>query len=216
MREDASIQDSNVLPFTDDQNNQWQVDDVNVIARSSSSIAATVVSVSGALGIGGAGGGAASIGVAVASNVIGDPTPEADTAEIKAYITDSSIDAAGDVELLALANQMARDNGMGERVTFEKADVQEIPYEDNSFDALTNLQMLHIVEKPIAMLDEMERVLTPDGALLMADIRRSWVGLLDKVFRTALTVEEAGALVRQSALRDGTFSHDLLWWRYEA
>ena len=118
--------------------------------------------------------------------------------------------------LLALANKMVRGNGMGERVTFEKADVQEIPYEDNSFDALINLQMLHIVKEPIAMLDEMERVLTPDGALFMADIRRSWVGLLDKVFKTALTVEEAGALVRQSTLRDGTFSHNLLWWRYEA
>jgi ubiquinone/menaquinone biosynthesis C-methylase UbiE len=118
--------------------------------------------------------------------------------------------------LLAFAKQMARDNGMGQRVTFEKADVQEIPYEDNSFDALINLQMLHIVKEPIAMLDEMERVLIPDGVLLMADIRRSWVGLLDKVFKTALTVEEAGALVRRSTLRDGTFSHDLLWWRYEA
>ena len=96
--------------------------------------------------------------------------------------------------LLAFANKMVRDNSMGERITFEKADVQEIPYEDDSFDALINLQMLHIVEDPIAMLDEMERVLTPDGVLLMADIRRSWVGLLDKVFKTALTVEEARAL----------------------
>ena len=118
--------------------------------------------------------------------------------------------------LLALADQMARDNGVGERPTFEKADVQEIPYEDNAFDALINLQMLHIVEEPIAMLDEMERVLKPNGALFMADIRRSWVGLLDRVFKTALTVEEARALVRQSTLRHGTFSHDLLWWRYEA
>jgi hypothetical protein len=62
----------------------------------------------------------------------------------------------------------------------------------------------------------MERVLTPDGFLFMADIRRSWVGLLDKVFKSALTVEEAGALVRRSQLRAGAFSSDLLWWRYEA
>ena len=94
--------------------------------------------------------------------------------------------------------------------------MQKIPYDDDSFDALINLQMLHIVENPVAMLDEMERVLAPDGVLFMADIRRSWVGLFDKVFKSALTVEEASALVRRSNLREGAFSSDLLWWRYEA
>ena len=118
--------------------------------------------------------------------------------------------------LLDLARQAARAAGLGERVAFEKADVQEIPYDDDSFDALINLQMLHIVEGPVAMLGEMERVLAPAGVLFMADIRRSWVGLFDKVFKTGLTVEEAGALIRRSKLREGAFSSDLLWWRYEA
>jgi ubiquinone/menaquinone biosynthesis C-methylase UbiE len=118
--------------------------------------------------------------------------------------------------LLNLAMQASQSHGLGERVTFEKADAQQIPYDDDAFDAILNLQMLHIVADPIAMLDEMERVLIPDGVLLMADIRRSWVGLLDKVFKSGLTVEEAAALVRRSKLRQGIFSSDLLWWRYEA
>jgi ubiquinone/menaquinone biosynthesis C-methylase UbiE len=118
--------------------------------------------------------------------------------------------------LLELAIWAAQDAGLGERVTFEKADVQQIPCGDDSFDAVVNFQMLHIVEDPIAMLDEMERMLTPTGVLFMADIRRSWVGLFDKVFKSGLTVEEAGALVRRSKLREGVFSADLLWWRYEA
>jgi ubiquinone/menaquinone biosynthesis C-methylase UbiE len=118
--------------------------------------------------------------------------------------------------LLEMAIQTVEEAGLSGRVTFEKADVQQIPYDDDSFDALLNVQMLHIVEDPVAMLDEMERVLAPDGVLFMADIRRSWVGLLDKVFRSALTMEEANALVRRSRLRQGAFSSDLLWWRYEA
>jgi ubiquinone/menaquinone biosynthesis C-methylase UbiE len=118
--------------------------------------------------------------------------------------------------LLELALQAVQGTDLGERVTFERADVQKIPYDDDSFDALVNLQMLHIVEDPIAMLDEMERVLAPDGVLFLADIRRSWVGLLDKVFRSALTVEEARALIGRSNLREGVVSSDLLWWRYEA
>jgi ubiquinone/menaquinone biosynthesis C-methylase UbiE len=118
--------------------------------------------------------------------------------------------------LLELAIQAAQDADLRGRVTFENADVQQIPYGDDSFDAVVNFQMLHIVEDPIAMLDEMERMLTPAGLLFMADIRRSWVGLFDKVFKSGLTVEEAGALVRRSTLREGVFSSDLLWWRYEA
>lgn len=117
--------------------------------------------------------------------------------------------------LLELAIRAAQDAGL-ERVALEKADVQQIPYDDSSFDAVVNVQMLHIVEDPVAMLDEMERVLAPDGILFMADIRRSWVGLFDQVFKSGLTVEEASALVRRSKLREGAFSSDLLWWRYEA
>ena len=118
--------------------------------------------------------------------------------------------------LLEQAIRAAQAAGLGARVAFEKADVQEIPYDDDSFDAAINLQMLHLVEDPVAMLNEIERVLAPDGTLFMADIRRSWVGLFDKVFKTCLTVEEASALVRGSKLREGVFSSDLLWWRYEA
>jgi ubiquinone/menaquinone biosynthesis C-methylase UbiE len=117
--------------------------------------------------------------------------------------------------LLELAIRAAQDASLGLRVTFEKADVQQIPYGDDSFDAVVNFQMLHIVEDPVAMLDEIERMLAPARALFMADIRRSWVGLFDKVFKSGLTVEEAGALVRRSKLREGVFSSDLLWWRYE-
>jgi ubiquinone/menaquinone biosynthesis C-methylase UbiE len=118
--------------------------------------------------------------------------------------------------LLDLAVQAAQNASLGERVTFEKADVEQIPYDDGAFQAVVNVQMLHIVKDPIAMLNELERVLAPDGFLFMADIRRSWVGLFEKVFRSGLTVDEAAVLVRRSRLREGRFSSDLLWWRYEA
>jgi 2-polyprenyl-3-methyl-5-hydroxy-6-metoxy-1,4-benzoquinol methylase len=118
--------------------------------------------------------------------------------------------------LLDLAVQAAQEAGLAGRVTFERADVGQIPYDDGAFQAVVNVQMLHIVEAPVAMLNELERVLAPGGFLFMADIRRSWVGLLDKVFRSGLTVKEARALIRRSRLRAGAFSSDLLWWRYQA
>lgn len=118
--------------------------------------------------------------------------------------------------LLRLAEQAAQEMDPGERVRFEKANAQDIPYDDDSFDAVLNVQMVHIVEDPVRMLNEIERVLVPDGYLFIADIKRSWVGLVDKVFRSALTLEEARDVVRRSNVREGTFSSDLLWWRFEA
>ncbi|MBN1815202.1 MAG: class I SAM-dependent methyltransferase [Anaerolineae bacterium] len=118
--------------------------------------------------------------------------------------------------LLQLANRSAQAANLGDRVRFEKADVHQIPYDDNSFDVVINTNMAHLVDDPVQMLNEIERILVPDGCLFIADIRRSWIGLLDKTFKSALTLDEARELVDQSNVREGSFSSSLLWWRLEA
>ncbi len=117
--------------------------------------------------------------------------------------------------LLRLAMEAAKEAGFGERLKFEKADVQQIPYEDNCFDVAINTNMVHLVEDPIRMLDEIERVVAPEGVVFIADLRRSWLGLVEKEIRSGLTVREAKDLFSRSRLRAGVFSRDLLWWRYE-
>jgi ubiquinone/menaquinone biosynthesis C-methylase UbiE len=118
--------------------------------------------------------------------------------------------------LLRLANRSAQAADLGDRVRFEKADVHQIPYDDDSFDVAISTNMVHLVDNPVQMLDEIERILVPDGCLFIADIRRSWIGLLDKTFKSALTLDEARELVDQSNLREGRFSSSLLWWQFEA
>ena len=118
--------------------------------------------------------------------------------------------------LLHLARARAQEANLAERVTFEMANVQQIPYEDDSFDVVINANMIHLVEDPIRMLDEIERVLVPGGYLFIADLRRSWLGLFENEIRSALTLKEARELFRQSRLRQGAFSWGLLWWRFEA
>lgn len=118
--------------------------------------------------------------------------------------------------LLRLARQAAAEADLGERVRFEKADVQQIPYPDGTFDAAINVNMVHLVEDPVGMLDEIERVLAPGGFLFVADLRRSWLGLLEGEIRSALTLAEARELFGRSRVRPGVFSWGLLWWRFEA
>ena len=117
--------------------------------------------------------------------------------------------------LLQLAGEAAQAAGLASRVRFEHADVQQIPYDDDSFDVVLNANMVHLVQDPIRMLNEIERVLAPKGMVFVADLRRSWLGWIEREIRSALTVAEAKELFSQSELRPGAFSQDLLWWRYE-
>jgi ubiquinone/menaquinone biosynthesis C-methylase UbiE len=90
-----------------------------------------------------------------------------------------------------------------------------MPYADDSFDVVLNLNMVHLVEDPVRMLNEIERVLIPNGFLFVVDLRRSWAGLIEREIRSALTLEEAKDLFSRSKLREGVFSRSFLWWRFE-
>lgn len=118
--------------------------------------------------------------------------------------------------LLDIARRSALDAGVSDRTRFEAADVQAIPYEADSFDALVNMNMFHIVEDPIAMLNEMERILVPGGYMMLGDIKRSWIGYLIPIFRTANTREEAEEMVGMSDLRPVYFSDGFLWWGFSS
>lgn len=118
--------------------------------------------------------------------------------------------------LLELARQTAEAQGVEERVIFEKADVQDIPYPDDSFDVVISTNVVHHAADPLAMLKELERILAPEGMLYIADIRRSWLpGLFDKAFREALSYSEVLALLYQAKLPKEPFTSGFLWWRYE-
>ena len=117
--------------------------------------------------------------------------------------------------LLELANRAAAEANLSGRVRFEKADVQQIPYPENSFDAALNINMVHLVDQPIKMLNEIERILIPGGYLYIADLRRSFLGLVEDEIRSALTIPEAKELFRQSEIRQGVFKWGLLWWNFE-
>lgn len=117
--------------------------------------------------------------------------------------------------LLHLASQAAQAAGLADRVRFEIGDAERIAYEDNSFDVVLSLNMVHIVEHPIQMLNEIERILVPEGSLFIVDLKRSWLGLFEKEMNSSLTLQEARTLLAQSKLRAGNFSASLIWWRFE-
>jgi ubiquinone/menaquinone biosynthesis C-methylase UbiE len=99
-------------------------------------------------------------------------------------------------------------------VRFERADVQSLPFGDDAFEAVINANMVHLVPAPAAMLNEIERVLKPGGKLLITDLRRSWLGLVEAEIRSALTVNEVEELLCRTNLREGVLTSSTIWWRF--
>jgi len=113
---------------------------------------------------------------------------------------------------LEVARAVAEEDSLLHRVTVEVGDIQAMPFEDNFFDAVVSLETLHTTENPIAMLDEIERVLVTNGTLVIGDIRRSWLALFMPVLRTAYTADEAKVILRRSKLRYWEFNEYMLWF----
>jgi ubiquinone/menaquinone biosynthesis C-methylase UbiE len=117
--------------------------------------------------------------------------------------------------VLDIARKIAEKEEVFDRVTFEKRDVQNLPFADNSFNAVINNNMLHIVENPVRMLNEINRVLASNGILELADIKRSWIGYIMPEFKTAFTLEEAKDIIKDAKLHEGRFVDGFLWWGFE-
>jgi ubiquinone/menaquinone biosynthesis C-methylase UbiE len=118
--------------------------------------------------------------------------------------------------LLQLARSSTAEAGLTARVVFEKGDIQKMLFQDGWFDVVVSLNTFHVVEDPVAMLDEVERVLSPGGRLLLSDIKRSWVGVLMPMLKTAYTTEEAKELLKRSRLRSWKVYDRFFWFGVEA
>jgi len=101
------------------------------------------------------------------------------------------------------------------QIVFQTADVLNMPFENESFDFVFNINMLHVVSEPIKMLNEIQRVLKKDGILFISDLRKSFLGLFEKEINRSYKINELNKIVNLSILPKGKITHNLLWWQYE-
>jgi len=124
------------------------------------------------------------------------------------------------VDLSILLLDYAESNISGEftgnRLKFKKENVEKMSFENDSFDVVFNVSMVHWVDDPVSMLNEIERILKPEGHLFIKDLRKSWLGVFEKEINNALTLGQAERMIGNSKLRKGSFSSNLLWWNFEA
>jgi len=118
--------------------------------------------------------------------------------------------------LLDYARDAISEESVKNRIKFERENVEKMSFEDDSFDTVFNVNMVHWVGNPISMLNEIERILKPHGYLFIKDLRYSWLKVFEKEINNAFTLEQARKLIGDSELREGAFSSSLLWWNFEA
>jgi ubiquinone/menaquinone biosynthesis C-methylase UbiE len=78
-------------------------------------------------------------------------------------------------EMIARGQKKARRAGVADRVSFRRGNAQKIPFPDASLDLVVSTLSLHHWSDPVAVLDEIARVLCPGGSFLIFDLRRDMV-----------------------------------------
>ena len=116
--------------------------------------------------------------------------------------------------LLDYARKEVETKNLKSKITFLKGDVYKIPVEENEFDIILNINMVHWVNEPIKMLDEIERVTKPGGIIFIKDLKKSFMSIVEKEIKNAYSISEIRKIFAQSNIRDGKFIQSLIWWDY--
>lgn len=110
--------------------------------------------------------------------------------------------------------------GLAGRVEFHTGDANRLDFPDASFDFVLCNSVLHHLERPVAVLNELARVTRPGGGVLLRDLRRPsrlvfplhvrwygryYSGLMKQLYiasvRSSYTLAELGQLLHASTLR---------------
>ena len=75
-------------------------------------------------------------------------------------------------EMLKIAERHVADAGLTHQITLERVDAKTLPYPDNTFDGLISNSIVHHIHDAMKALQEMGRVMRPEGVVLIRDLIR--------------------------------------------
>ncbi|HUT97768.1 MAG TPA: class I SAM-dependent methyltransferase [bacterium] len=104
-------------------------------------------------------------------------------------------------ELVEMAREKAAKSGPLPNLRFEVGDAAATPHPDGHFDVVICTDVLQIVPDPVALVNELERVLAPGGRLYLGSIKRSWLGHLVPILKISFTIPEVREILQRTRLR---------------
>ena len=121
-------------------------------------------------------------------------------------------------EMLAVGRRRVRDAGLDSQVELHEGRAEALPFDDETFDAVTFTYLLRYVDDPAATLRELTRVVRPGGTVAMLEFavpRAAWRPLWEVYVRLGLPT--AGGLVSPAWRDVGRFLGPSIrgfWTRY--
>lgn len=85
-------------------------------------------------------------------------------------------------QMLEIGKQKAEKKKLSEAITFVEGDAENLPFEDNTFDAITVAFGVRNFERPEKGLKEMNRVLKPGGQLIILEFSKTRSKLFNGLF----------------------------------
>ena len=113
--------------------------------------------------------------------------------------------------ILPLAQENAEKNNLTSRVTFIKGNAENMPFEDNTFDLIVSSNTLHLIEDPVNMFNEINRVLKEGGKYFLSDFKRNFFGLISGHIRSSYKPKEIKAFLEQSQLKNWKIRDYFFW-----
>jgi SAM-dependent methyltransferase len=128
-------------------------------------------------------------------------------------VTVTGIDIAP--AMVAVATEQARREGLDDRVRFQEADSQALPFPDDHFDVVINECAVGIPDDSQRVLDEMVRVARPGAKVLIHE--SIWLGdvtsdekaeIAERYGTTPLELDEWVAMLEKAGLTDVVREHE--------
>ncbi len=92
------------------------------------------------------------------------------------------------IDISAEEQKFAKSNieyyGLKGNVAFRLADIYHLPFKDREFDIVFCVHMFHHLEDPLPAVDELARVVSFEGKIILSDFSRKGLELIDKVHQS--------------------------------
>jgi len=99
----------------------------------------------------------------------------------------------------AFAKLTLADFKLDTQVTFCVEDGEHLSFKDKSFDVVFSVNTLHHLQNPYRFLDELARVLTLDGKIVLSDFTREGMEIMDKIHALEHKTHETGSVTMKEA-----------------
>ena len=94
----------------------------------------------------------------------------------------TSIDISEEEQVFAKLN--IKYHGFERRVNFKIENAEEMSFKDNSFDMVFCVNTFHHLSTPLKTADELIRVVSREGKIILSDFNQQGVSLVDKIHQS--------------------------------